>query len=121
VVLYQGEGRAEPWYLITSEGEARAAVRIYRERWRIEGEFRDLKGPLGIDRLAGWEDEERVARFLAWVAVYEWRLAVLWRQEGLSALPRFFIKYGRLGWLRITQEWLRHQQRLALGQALAPL
>lgn len=121
VVMYQGEGRAEPWYLITSETDPSAAVAIYRQRWRIEGEFRDIKGLQGIDRLAAWADEGRVARFLAWVAVYEWRLAVLWREEGLSALPRFFVKYGRLGWLRISQEWLRHQHRLALGQALAPL
>jgi hypothetical protein len=121
VVLYHGEGRKEPWYLLTSEANAEPAVAIYRQRWQIEGEFRDIKGLQGIDRLAAWTDADRVARFLAWVAVYEWRLAVLWVREGLATLPPFFVKYGRLGWLRVTQEWWRHQQRLALGQALAPL
>jgi hypothetical protein len=121
LVLYHGEGQQEPWYLITSEGSATAAVAIYRERPRIEGEFRDLKGLHGIDRLAGWKERERVARFLALVAVYEWRLAALWVRHRIGKWARFFVKYGRLGWMQLTHAWLRHRQLLAFHRSLARL
>jgi hypothetical protein len=75
----------------------------------IEGEFRDLKGPWGLDELARWQDREEVACFLAWVAVYEWRLAYLWERHSLwQWRPRVQIK-GRLSWIRITREWIRTQ------------
>lgn len=42
---------------------------FYRQRMQIEAEFRDLKDPWGLDRLARWHNRDRVARFLACVAV----------------------------------------------------
>ena len=59
----------EVWVLATNLGTWEAAVTIYRQRMQIEAEFRDLKGPWGLDHLERWEGRERVARMLAWVAV----------------------------------------------------
>ena len=121
VVHFWGEGHAEAWFLVTSEGSATTAVAIYRERMRIEQEFRDLKGPLGLDQLAAWTDRERVARFLAWVAVYEWRLAYLWQVHQLHAFAvRMQIK-GELSWIRTVREWIAHQLRSAAKPVLACL
>src|SRR5205823_1178964 len=90
LILYHGAGREEPWYLVTTETQAARAVAIYRERMKIECEFRDVKGPFGLDVLARWEQRERVARFLALVAVYEWRLAYLWLRHQLRRLRASF-------------------------------
>ena len=121
VVHYWGAGHQEPWFLVTSEGSATTAVAIYRERMRIEQEFRDLKGPLGLDLLANWHDRERVARFLAWVAVYEWRLAYLWVLHQLHAFAvRMKIK-GELSWIRTVREWIAQQIRSAARPVLARL
>jgi Transposase DDE domain len=121
LVLYHGEGRKEPWYLVTSEAAAGRAVAIYRQRMQIECEFRDVKGPLGLDRLARWQQRERVARFLALVAVYEWRLALLWCWHQLRHWRPALTKYGPLSWIRLTREWIHWQLRTAALPALARL
>lgn len=71
VVAFFAPEHRELWLLATSEGTVTRAVAIYRQRMQIEAEFRDLKGALGLDHLEHWKDKERVARMLAWVAVYE--------------------------------------------------
>jgi Transposase DDE domain len=109
VVMVQAEGAREPWYLLTSETEARAVVGIYRQRVQIECEFKDVKGPWGLDALAQWQDRDRIARFLAWVAVYEWRLAWLWVGHQLQHWQARLCVKGRLSWIRITREWIRIQ------------
>jgi hypothetical protein len=119
VVLFQGPGHQEPWFLVTSETDGAAAVAIYRERMRIEAEFRDLKGPWGLDQLAAWEDQERVARFLAWVAVYEWRLAYLWERHDLVTFAVALRIKGKLSWIRTVREWIARQLRLKAGPAPA--
>ena len=121
LVLYHGEGRKEPWYLVTSEGRATRAVAIYRERMKIECEFRDVKGPFGLDTLQRWEQRERVARFLAMVAVYEWRLAVLWVRHRIGRYQQALCKYGKLSWIRLTREWIQLQIRSAAHLAYGRL
>jgi hypothetical protein len=121
LVLYHGEGHQEPWYLITSEERAAFAVAIYRERMKIECEFRDIKGPFGLDRLERWHYRERVARFLAMVAVYEWRLVYLWLRHRLRRWGASLTKYGKLSWIRITREWIQRQIRLAAQPAIVRL
>jgi hypothetical protein len=111
LVLYHGLGHQEPWYLITSEERATFAVAIYRERMKIECEFRDLKGPFGLDKLERWRYRERVARFLALVAVYEWRLVHLWLKHRLRREGASLTKYGPLSWIRTTREWIQRQIR----------
>jgi hypothetical protein len=121
VLLYQGCGYPEPLFLVTGETDPARALARYRERAQIECEFRDLKGPFGLDELAQWQDQARVACFLALVALYEWRLAALWEQDGLAAWGTRQTKYGRLSWIRATREWIQHQLRLAARPALASL
>jgi len=121
LVQFWGAGHLAPWFLVTSEGSASTAVAIYRERMRIEQEFRDLKGPLGLDLLANWLDRDRVARFLAWVAVYEWRLAYLWRVHDLATFAQHIKIKGDLSWIRTVREWIKRQTRLAAGPAPAYL
>jgi Transposase DDE domain len=121
VVCYHGTGQKEPWYLVTSETPAGSAIRIYNERMSIEQEFRDLKGPLGLDRLAFWTDEQRVARLLAWLAVYEWRLADWWMREHLSEFEKQLRVGGQLSWIRTVREWVARQVRQFGAQALAYL
>jgi hypothetical protein len=121
VVYYWEPGQQEPWFLVTSERSAARAVAFYRERVGIECEFRDLKGPFGLDQLAQWTDQRRVACFLAWVAVYEWRLAWLWlRHQLVTCAPELQV-YGPLSWIRVTREWLARQLRLAARAALEGL
>jgi hypothetical protein len=69
VVLYAAEGQKDPGFLVTSLSCGREAVAIYRERMKSECEFRDLKGPFGLELLARWGGRERVARFLAIMAI----------------------------------------------------
>jgi DDE family transposase len=121
LVLYHGTGHKEPWYLITSEAGAAFAVAIYRQRMKIECEFRDLKGPFGLDRLERWHYRERVARFLAMVAVYEWRLAYLWIRHHLRRFGASLTKYGKLSWIRITRELIQRQIRLAAKTVIVRL
>jgi hypothetical protein len=121
LVLYHGEGRQEPWYLVTSEQRAVRAVAIYRERMKIECEFRDVKGPFGLDALQRWERRERVARFLAMVAVYEWRLAVLWVRHRIGRYQQSLSKYGKLSWIRLTREWIQLRIRSAAHLAFERL
>ncbi len=121
LVTYHGEGYEDAWFLVTSEGRAERAVAIYRRRMRIEGEFRDLKGAFGLDRLARWQDRERLARFLAVIAVYEWYLAHLWEVHQVAHWHAFFVVHGPLSWIRLTREWLQHQFRLAAEPVLASL
>lgn len=113
VVFFHGAGHADAWFLITSEADAAEAVAMYRRRMQIEQEFRDLKGPFGLDALASWEDLQRVAAFLAWVAVYEWRLAFLWVTHQLEGFREESRVAGRLSWIRTTREWIGRQLRLA--------
>ena len=117
-VWYQGVGHREPWFLLTTEVDAARAVALYRQRMQIEAEFRDLKGPWGLDELVHWWDGERVARFLAWVAVYEWRLAALWGAHQLQAHAVRFAAHGALSWIRLTREWIAHLLRRHGLQAL---
>lgn len=121
VVSFFGAGNQEAWYLVTSERQPQQAVRMYWERMRIEQEFRDLKGPWGLDELAAWESVERIARFLAWVAVYEWRLAFLWLHHHLEEFAATLAVYGKLSWIRVTREWLARQWRAHPGRAPACL
>jgi len=106
VVHYFGPGQQEPWYLVTTETRPWRALRIYSERMQIEQEFKDLKGPLGLDQLGAWTDRERVACFLAWVALYEWWLAELWVREHLATFAQELQIGGKLSWIRTVREWL---------------
>jgi hypothetical protein len=121
LVTYSGEGCAEPWLLVTSLQRADPVVALYRQRMQIEQEFRDLKGPLGLDRLESWHSKERVARFLAWVALYEWWLAHLWEVHRLAAWGMELVVHGSLSWIRITREWLRLHAYQPTRPALARL
>jgi len=121
LVLYYGAGHPEPWYLVTSEERASLAVALYRERMQIECEFRDVKGPFGLDRLERWRHRERVARFLAMVALYEWRLAYLWWRHRLCHVRASLTKYGKLSWMRITREWIQREIRRAAKPAIMRL
>jgi hypothetical protein len=121
VVCVAAGGAKEPWFLATSETNARQATAFYCERMGIEQEFRDLKGPLGLDCLAAWLHADRIARFLAWVAVWEWRLAYLWWKHELRQQASKWHAAGPLSWIRITREWLERQIRCAAGKALACL
>jgi Transposase DDE domain len=120
-VLFVGAGHAEAWLLLTSEPRAMAAGRLYRKRMQIEAEFRDLKGPWGLDHLRRWHAQERVARFLAWVALYEWWLAHLWVREPLAHWGKSLVVKGALSWISITRAWLHSLWRPAPHQALARL
>jgi hypothetical protein len=121
VVFYHGVGHKEPWFLLTSEADAARAVALYRQRMQIEGEFRDLKGPWGLDELERWQAREAVARFLAWVAVYEWRLAYLWLVHRLQEWGVALRVYGRLSWMTITRAWLAQRWRRSTRRAHACL
>lgn len=121
VVFFQGPECQEPWYLLTSETDPEQAVAPYRERMQIEGEFRDLKGPGGLEELAEWEDVDRIGRFLAWVAVYEWRLAYLWLAHRLSEWGQRWVVKGKLSWMSITRAWIWAQIHARAGKALACL
>jgi len=112
VVRFYDPCQKEPWYLVTNLASAWEAVQVYGERMRIEEEFRDLKGPLGLDLLARWTDGARVACLLAWLAVYEWRLAYLWLFENLHEFAEQLRVGGKLSWIRITREWVARQVRL---------
>jgi len=114
LVSYHGPGNQEPWFLLTNQANACWAVAIYRQRMQIEREFRDLKGPLGLDHLATWLDRDRVARFLAWMPVYEWRLAYLWLFQQLHEYAERLRVKGELSWIRTVREWLLDQARLAV-------
>lgn len=121
VVFYWGIGHREPWYLVSCGVRAKQAVAYYRTRMQIEGEFRDLKGPFGLDYMAVWYSQDRVERFLAWVAAYEWWLARLFLMHSLRAWqPRLEVK-GKLSWIRATREWLRRQFRIPAHHPLACL
>lgn len=112
-----GVGQEEPWFLVTSETRAGTAQAIYRQRRQIECEFRDLKGYRGLDHLEKWQDRERVACFLAWVAVYEWRLAWLFVHHQLQEWGRKYLQVGgKLSWIRITRQWVRKHFALAVEQ-----
>jgi DDE family transposase len=121
VVLFHGTGQAEAWLLLTSEARASAAVQLYRQRMRIEAEFRDLKGSWGLNHLGRWLSKERVARFLAWVALYEWWLAHLWLREQLAHWGHSLVVRGALSWITITRAWLHSLWRPAAHLALACL
>jgi len=112
VVLFHGAGHKAPWYLVTTEPAAAGAVALYRQRMKIEAQFRDLKGPFGLDKLAAWQSGERVGAFLAWVAAYEWRLAYLWVVHWLAEFAERLRVWGRLSWIRVAREWVRTQQWL---------
>ena len=121
VVFYHGEGAKEPWYLLTSETRAARAVALYRRRMGIEAEFRDLKGPFGLEQLAAWQDRERVERFLALVAIYEWWLVYLWLKHRLRHWAPFLALKGTLSWIQITRLWIQQQLQPFTRLALACL
>lgn len=108
----------EPWYLVTNLASAALAVQTYAERMKIEEEFRDLKGHLGLDHLAIWKDVDKVARLLAWIAVYEWWLAYQWLKHHLEVWGRKQQVGGRLSWITVARLWIarkiRDQGMLAL-------
>ena len=117
VVWWYGAGQEDPWLLATSETTAARAYALYRQRMQIEGEFRDLKGHLGLDHLEKWQDRSRVASFLAWVAVYEWRLALLYTYRQLKEWGRQYLQVGgRLSWIQITRHWVRKHFAAALDR-----
>jgi len=111
VVFYHGEGYQQPWFLLTRETSAADAVRLYRLRMRIEAQFRDLKGPWGLDRIERWQSREAVARFLAWVAVYEWRLAYLWSVHELARWAEQRRVFGTISWITTARDWVQCQLR----------
>lgn len=111
VVYYRGPGHATTWYLVTSETDPVQVVAWYRQRMQIEQEFRDLKGLWGLDHLADWVDPERVARYIAWLTVYEWRLAYLWQAYALQQVQEQLRVGGKLSWIRTVREWLQRQLR----------
>jgi hypothetical protein len=113
VVFFYGPQQQEAWFLVTSEVDPQHAVALYARRMQIEEEFRDLKGPCGLDLLADWEDLERVRCFLAWVAVYEWRLAYLWVTHQLCLFRERLRTGGRISWIRTVREWIAREIRLA--------
>jgi hypothetical protein len=117
VVWWHGAGHDAPWFLVTSETDAAAVVAIYRQRMQIECEFRDLKGYLGLDHLEKWKERHRVASFLAWIAVYEWRLALLYVYRHLRQWGCKYLQVGgKLSWIRITRAWVRKNLPTALNQ-----
>lgn len=117
VVVLADPAHKDVWVLATTESSAEGAIAIYRQRMQIEAGFRDVKGPWGLDHLETWRDRDRVARLLAWVAVYEWRLAWLWLTEPLEEWGRKYLQVGgRLSWIRIVREWLKRHLALALGK-----
>jgi len=116
VVVLADPQHAEAWVLATNEADPEAAVALYRQRMQIEAEFRDLKGPLGMDHLEHWQDADRVARLLVWVAVYEWRLAWLWLTREIAEWGRRHLQVGgSLSWINTTRQWVQRHWRLALG------
>jgi len=116
VVVLADPEQQEVWVLATSETCAAAAIRLYRQRMQIEAEFRDLKGATGLDHLQEWEDVDRVARLLAWIAVYEWRLACLWLRHQPAAWGRTRLQIGgTLSWITITRAWAKYHLRAAVG------
>lgn len=118
VVFYRGPDNSDTWVLLTAEPDERLVVAVYAQRKQIECEFRDLKGPYGLDLLARWQDVEAVAAFLAWMAVYEWRLAWLWVWHRLKSWGERNLQIGgRLSWIRITREWLRRELLVAMKRA----
>lgn len=119
VVCFHGEGHAAPWYLVTSEADPTVVIATYRQRMQIEQELRDLKGYGGLEHLAAWLDQDQIARFLAWLAVYEWRLAHLWQTYRLQRFQDEFRVGGKLSWIRTVREWLAH--RLGLLKPLPDL
>jgi DDE family transposase len=121
VVFYHGEGNQEAWYLLTSVRSGARAVRVYRERMQIECEFRDLKGPWGLDQLARWHRREAVACLLALIAIYEWRLVYLWLHHRLWEWRPFFQVKGKLSWITTTRLWIQHQLRPLTDITLACL
>ena len=117
VVVLAAPEHQDLWVLATSEGTAAGAVAIYRQRMQIEAAFRDLKGPWGLDHLEQWEDRERVARLLAWIAVYEWRLAWLWLRHELASWGKRYLQVGgALSWITITREWVKRHGQAAIGR-----
>jgi hypothetical protein len=112
VVRVHETEQKEPWFLVTNLPQAQEALQVYGQRMQIEQEFRDLKGPWGLDHLARWTSRERVARLLAWLAVYEWRLAALWLFERLHEFAEKLRVGGRLSWIRTVREWIARQVRL---------
>jgi hypothetical protein len=117
VVVFHSPEHRELWALATSEATVTGAVAIYRQRMQIEAEFRDLKGPLGLDHLRHWRDRARVARLLAWIAIYEWRLALLWLRHELATWGKRHLQVGgSLSWIWVTRAWARHQLHAALGR-----
>ena len=116
VVIYAHPAHQEVWVLATNLDTWEAAVTIYRQRMQIEAEFRDLKGPWGLDHLEKWEDRERVARMLAWIAVYEWRLALLCLRHAIEEWGRKWLQVGgKLSWITSTRAWVKQHWRAALG------
>lgn len=111
VVCFHGVGHREAWFLATSEHRAGRAVALYRQRMQIECEFRDLKDvdDGGLDKLAGWSHQDCLARFLAWVALWEWWLALVWVRHQLEAWRAQATVWGRLSWLTLTRAWLAQQ------------
>jgi len=112
VVYFRGVGHAAPWYLVTSETDPQLAVVLYRQRMQIEQEFRDLKGFWGLDHLQEWQSQAQVESFLAWLAVYEWRLAHLWQSYALREFQKQLRVGGRVSWIRTVREWLAQRLRL---------
>lgn len=132
VVWCWGPEHQEPWILITSEGDARTARRMYAKRAGIECGFRDVKQGhkagdgaskqakvgTGVSWLMKWKSADRVARLLVWVAVREWRLACLWLFHRLSKFREAVEIGGKLSWFRITCEWLNRHPGCAIERLI---
>lgn len=115
VALYWRPGNQEVWYLATSERSWQAAARIYRQRMQIEAAFRDVKGPNGIDHLRHWTCRDRVSRLLAWLAIYEWRLASLFVKHALKKWSAERLQIGgALSWITATRTWVKRHWQLAI-------
>ena len=71
--------------------------------------------------LVGYSQGGLVARFLAWVAVYEWRLAYYWLVEHLAPFAAELRVGGKLSWIRTAREWVQRRIRQLGAQAFEGL
>jgi hypothetical protein len=96
LVVGRAKGKAEPWYLLTTEpihtaSDAWKIVRAYARRWQIELGFRDSKSELALEspRLWTWEGREKL--LLMGTLVYAFLLLLLHRP--FKELRRWLLRY----------------------------
>lgn len=102
------------WYLGTSFGDARRAVRWYEKRFWIEEMFRDFKSRLGL-RCADLKDADRLARLLLGYQIAYLILALIavhtprrWRRY-LCSRDRTGLAWLALNVLQLLHDRPRHR------------